>query len=85
MFYKHSEMIAGRVDLALRLIETGDHSTKSLAAELGVSVPTASRVISALRQRGYSIKSVKNGKAWTYRLMQPKQNSNARSQEATNA
>jgi len=85
MFYGHSEMIAGRIDLALELIETGDHSTKTLAAELGISIPTASRVISALRQRGYSIKSVKNGKAWAYRLMSPKQKSRAISQEATNA
>jgi biotin operon repressor len=68
MFYEHSQEIAERVDNSLHLIETGSYSTQTLAAALGVSVPTASRVICALRQRGYSIRSVKNGRGWAYRL-----------------
>lgn len=85
MFYKHSVLTAGRVDLAQRFIETGDHSTTSLEIELGVCVPTAPRVICALKQRGYSIKPVKSGEAWAYRLVQPRQTSKIRSREATNA
>ena len=68
MFYEHSQEIAERVENALCLIKTGSYSTQTLAVELGISVPTASRVICALRQRGYSIRSVKNGRGWAYRL-----------------
>ena len=71
MFYEHSQEIAERVENALRLIKTGNYSTQTLAVELGISVPTASRVICALRQRGYSIRSVKNGRGWAYRLECP--------------
>jgi biotin operon repressor len=68
MLYEHSQEIAERVEHALRLIETGTYSTQTLAVELGLFVPTASRMICALRQRGYSIRSVKNGRVWAYRL-----------------
>ena len=71
MLYEHSEEVVGRVEQALRLIESGEYSTQSLASELGVSVPTASRLICALRQRGYEIKSIKNGRSWHYRLDKP--------------
>lgn len=70
MFYEHSQEIAKRVDNAIKLIETGLYSTRTLAAALGVSVPTASRLVCALRQRGYTIKSVKNGRSWVYRIDQ---------------
>ena len=84
MFYEHSQEIAERVETALRLIETGSYSTQTLAVELGVSVPTASRVICALRQRGYTIKSVKNGRGWAYHVEQAPPRT-TRQQEARNA
>jgi len=84
MFYERSQEITERVDKALKLIQTGNYSTQSLATALGVSVPTASRVICALRHRGYAIKAVKNGKGWVY-CIQPAPSRTSKRQEARHA
>jgi biotin operon repressor len=44
-------------------------STPSLAEKLGISAPTASRCLTALRKRGYTIRSVREHNGWWYELV----------------
>ena len=69
MLYERSLTIEHRLHELLHLIWTGRHSTPAIARKLGVSKPTAWRGIAALRQRGYSIRSVKQEKNWAYELL----------------
>jgi biotin operon repressor len=68
MLYQHSKEIEARLTDLLRLIESGRYSTPKLAHALGVSVPTVSRCLSALRDRGYSIQAVRGSDGWAYEL-----------------
>jgi biotin operon repressor len=68
MLYDRSLEIKTRLDTVLRLIRTGRYSTPNLAEQLGVSVPTISRYVTALRQRGYEIKAEKQARGWRYVL-----------------
>src|SRR5262245_47070592 len=43
VFYQRSFAIERRLEMLLHLIQTGRHSSQSLAEHLGVSVPTVSR------------------------------------------
>ena len=69
MLYERSLTIERRLGEIVRLIRTGRHSTPALAEELGVSVPTISRDITALRERGYGIRSVRLPGHWAYELV----------------
>ena len=62
--------IERRLDRVLRLIRTGRYSTPMLADEIGVSIPTISRCVTALRARGYDIKANKHGNGWRYAVAQ---------------
>jgi len=76
MLYERSREIEQRLDTVLRLIRSGRFSTPMLAEELGVSIPTVSRCVSALRDRGYDIRSEKQANGWSYVLVhQPKMRS----------
>jgi biotin operon repressor len=68
MPFERSLEIERRLDDVLRLIRTGRYSTPMLAEEVGVSIPTISRCVTALRERGYDIKSLKEAKGWRYIL-----------------
>lgn len=68
MVYQRSQEIESRLAELLHLIRTGRYSTPKLAIALGVSHPTVSRCISALRGRGYSIRSARSPEGWAYRL-----------------
>ena len=68
LVYQRSYEIESRLENLLQLIKTGRYSTPQLAAVLHVSHPTVSRSISALRQRGYTIESVKGPEGWAYKL-----------------
>jgi biotin operon repressor len=68
MVYEQSQEIEARLKKVLRLIRRGGYSTPKLAARLGVSVPTISRCIESLRDRGYAIRSVRMRDAWRYVL-----------------
>ncbi len=68
MLYQRSLEIERRLELALRLITTGKYSTPTLANALQVSIPTVSRCISALRDRGYRIRAKKVATGWSYTL-----------------
>jgi biotin operon repressor len=52
----------------IALVRLGRQSTPSLAKALNVSEPTVSRCLSALRERGYSIRAVKGSGHWSYEL-----------------
>lgn len=68
MIYQRSQDIERRLAEVLRLIRTGRYSTPVLADKVGVSIPTISRCISALRKRGHRIRSVREGSTWRYLL-----------------
>lgn len=72
MLYQRSLDIERRLQAVLRLVETGRYSTPLIAEELGVSIPTASRDVTALRERGHQIRSHRlvDG-TWRYGLARP--------------
>lgn len=57
-----------RLAEALRLIRSGQYTTAQLATALGVSKQTLSHCIRALRERGYSIHTVRGPAGWAYEL-----------------
>ena len=68
MLYDRSQSIERRLEEILDLVKEGRSSAPSIAKSLGVSVPTVSRCIEALRRRGFAIRSEKLGIAWRYKL-----------------
>lgn len=66
MRYQLALDIHDRIEEVLRLIKTGEYSTPALAAAVGVSVPTISRIVAILRKQGHSIHSVRTSKGWRY-------------------
>jgi predicted DNA-binding transcriptional regulator YafY len=66
MLYRHTLAIHDRLETVLRLIRTGRFSAPALAKEVGVSIPTISRIVAALRERGHAIRSEKHGDGWRY-------------------
>ncbi len=57
MPFERSLEIERRPDEVLRLIRTCRFSTPTLAEELGVSIPTISRCVNALREPGHDIRA----------------------------
>ena len=57
MLYQRSLNIERRLDDVLRMIRRGRYSTPKIAAELKVLIPTVSRAVTALRERGYDIRA----------------------------
>ena len=68
MLYDRSWSIERRLEKILDMVREGRSSAPSIAKSLGVSVPTVSRCIEALRRRGFAIRSEKLGTAWRYKL-----------------
>lgn len=68
MLYQRSLEIETRLDTALGLIRTGLYSTPGLARQLGVSIPTVSRCVTALRARGHIIQAERGTDGWRYVL-----------------
>jgi transposase len=68
MRYQQSIAIHERIEEVRRLIETGEYSTPALAEKVGVSIPTISRILAALRELGHDIRSEKRADGWAYRL-----------------
>lgn len=67
MRYKRSFAIEQRLDAVLRLMRTVQYSTPLNADELQVPVPTVSRCIEALRDRGHDIVAeIQNGTSATF-------------------
>ncbi|HVX10271.1 MAG TPA: HTH domain-containing protein [Pirellulales bacterium] len=69
MPFERSLEIEQRLDNVLHLIRTGRYSTPALAEEVGVSVPTISRIVAALRGRGHEIQAERTEKGWRYFLV----------------
>ncbi len=68
LIYQRSLDIETRLGAVLRLIRHGRYSTPKLAEKLGVSIPTVSRDVTALRQRGHDIRSERANDGWRYVL-----------------
>lgn len=68
MPFERSLEIEQRLDAVLRLIRTGQYSTPALAEAVRVSIPTISRIVAALRDRGHDIKAERTSKGWRYVL-----------------
>ncbi len=68
MAFEHSLEIARRLDDVLHLIRTGRYSTPKLAEKVGVSIPTISRIVAALRDRGHDIRAERSEGGWRYFL-----------------
>jgi biotin operon repressor len=70
MLYQRSLDIERRLATVLRLIRSGGYSTPMIAEELGISIPTVSRDVTALRERGHNIRSQRKGEGWRFGLVQ---------------
>jgi biotin operon repressor len=68
MLYERSFLIEKRLQDVLELVRSGRYSTPAIAEKLGVSVPTVSRDVTALRERGHDIRSERHGDSWRYVL-----------------
>jgi biotin operon repressor len=69
MLYARSLEIEKRLEQVLRLIRSGRYSTPKLAEKVNVSIPTISRCVTALRERGHTIRAEKHGNGWRYVLV----------------
>lgn len=69
MRYQRSLEIEKRLDAVLELIRTGSYSTPALAEKIGVSIPTISRSVEALRERGHNIRAVRGPNGWRYAVV----------------
>jgi biotin operon repressor len=83
MLYQRSMSIERRLMAVLSLIQTGKYSTPMLAEELDISIPTVSRLVSALRERGHDIQSRRKDGAWYFMLIR-KPNSSLPAREIDN-
>lgn len=68
MLYERSFSIERRLQKVLALVRCGRYSPPAIAENLGVSVPTVSRDVMALRERGHDIRAKRHGESWRYVL-----------------
>jgi predicted DNA-binding transcriptional regulator YafY len=80
MRYQRSLEIEQRLQTVLELIQSGRFSARGLADQVRVSIPTISRCVEALRERGHEIRAVRGEEGWRYVLKPP---TNRRSKEST--
>jgi len=71
MLHQRSLQIENRLEQVPRLIRTGKYSTPKLADEVGLSIPTISRCVLALRERGQDIRAERHLGGWRYVLHRP--------------
>ena len=71
MLYDRSPEIETQLDTVLRLIRTGRYSTPKLPKRLGVSIPTVSRCVAALRARRHDSRAENHGPGWRCVLVRP--------------
>jgi len=84
MRYQQTIEIHTRIEEVLRLIQAGRYSTPALAEKVGVSVPTISRIVAALRERGHVIQAERTRGAWRYIIVRStKHKASARSKDRT--
>jgi len=68
VLYERSLGIEQRLQSVLDLVRSGRYSTPVIAEKLGVSVPTVSRDVTALRERGHNIRAERRGDGWRFVL-----------------
>jgi predicted DNA-binding transcriptional regulator YafY len=73
MRYERLAAIGKRHDQLLVLIQEGQHSSRRLAGQLGVSDQTVYRDIVFLRRQGHPITSIRLSGHWAYQLSAPEQ------------
>lgn len=71
MRYQRSLAIERRLKAVLSFVQSGRYSTPAIADRLRVSVPTVSRDVTALRERGHNIRAVRQGDTWCFILTSP--------------
>ena len=69
MLYERTREIEQRFQKTIDLLGGTKLNAGQLALELGVSRPTAQRIVTELRRRGYRIRSVREESGWRYELM----------------
>lgn len=69
MLYQRSLDIERRLEAVLGMIHKGIYSAPKIAEMLDVSIPTVSRDVAALRQRGYDIEAQRGKNGWRYLLV----------------
>ena len=79
MPYERTRQIEQRFQKAIMLISKKQMNARQLALELGISQPTAQRIITELRNRGYQIRSVRDESGWRYELVGGQESSQTRS------
>ncbi|MDD5287494.1 MAG: HTH domain-containing protein [Dehalococcoidales bacterium] len=79
MPYERTREIEQRFQKAIDLLGRKQLNARQLALELGVSRPTAQRIITELRNRGHKIRSVRDESGWRYELMDGQKASQTRS------
>jgi len=79
MPYERTRQIEQRFQKAIMLISKKQMNARQLALELGVSQPTAQRIITELRNRGHKIRSVRDESGWRYELVGGQKSSQTRS------
>ncbi len=79
MHYERTRQIEQRFQKAIMLISKKQMNARQLALELGVSQPTAQRIITELRNRGYQIRSVRDESGWRYEFVGGQESSQTRS------
>ena len=80
MPFERSLEIERRLHDVLRLIRTGRFSTPMLAEEVGVSIPTISRCVTALRKRGQDIRAERGPGGWRYFIPRLNSRGNAKTE-----
>jgi len=69
MPYERTRLIEQRFVKTIELITNKQLNAGQLASELGVSQPTAQRIITELKRRGYAIRSIRDESGWRYELV----------------
>lgn len=69
MPYERSREIEQRFEKAIDLIAKKKLNSGELASQLGVSIPTAQRIVTELKRRGHSIRSVRDESGWHYEII----------------
>lgn len=69
MTYERTRLIEQRFTKTVELIASKQLNAGQLASELGVSQPTVQRIITELKRRGYTIRSIRDDSGWHYELV----------------
>ncbi|WP_411161810.1 HTH domain-containing protein [Dehalococcoides mccartyi] len=79
MPYERTREIEQRFQKAIELLGRKRLNAGQLALELGISRPTAQRIVTELRNRGYKIRSVRDESGWGYEIVDDQKSSQPRS------